>query len=153
MIMNARNSGISSSPRCSPRAALSPTPKHMIAISPAPATGTAPDTIATGVNAVSNPTLRYAIAWPPIIRFVRATAPPSTAHDDAVTWPLIAANTANGTLRITIAATATTVRRANTCDSRGLAPSTDSVGPATAPSKRADQTAGPSSSNTVHDDL
>jgi hypothetical protein len=30
-----------------------------------------------------------------------------------VTWPLIAANTANGTLRITIAATATTVRRAS----------------------------------------
>lgn len=65
MIMNARNIGISSSPRCSPRAALSPTPKHMIAISPAPATGTAPDTIATGVSAVSSPALRYATGRPP----------------------------------------------------------------------------------------
>ena len=61
MIMNARNIGISSSPRCSPRAALSPTPKHMIAISPAPA----PDTIATGVSAVSSPALRYATGRPP----------------------------------------------------------------------------------------
>ena len=55
---NARYSGIIIIPRFRPRAALSPTPKHMIAISAAPATGTAPDTIAIGVSAVSNPTLR-----------------------------------------------------------------------------------------------
>ena len=41
-----------------PQGSAQPHPKHMIAISPAPATGTAPDTIATGVKAVSNPTLR-----------------------------------------------------------------------------------------------
>ncbi len=58
MIMNERYIGISSIPLCSPWAALNPTPKHMIAISPAPATGTAPDTIATGVNAVSKPAVR-----------------------------------------------------------------------------------------------
>lgn len=79
-----------------------------------------------------------------MIRFIRATAPPSAAQDAAVAWPLIAANTANGTLKITIAATATTVRRASTRDSRGPAASDDSAAPATVPSKRADQPPGPS---------
>jgi hypothetical protein len=58
MIMNARYIGISSNPRFIRRAELSPTPRLMIAISAAPATGTAPDTIAIGVSAVSSPTLR-----------------------------------------------------------------------------------------------
>lgn len=64
--------------------------------------------------------MRNAIARPPYARFARAVAPPSTANDDAATWPLIRANTANGTQAITIAATATTVRRTNTRGNRGL---------------------------------
>ncbi len=114
MIINERYIGISSIPRCSPRAELRPTPKHMTAISPAPATGTAPDTMATGVNAVSNPTVRKAIARPPYTKFARAAAPPIRANDDAATSPLTTANTANGTLATATTATATTVRRANT---------------------------------------
>ena len=78
MIKNARYIGISSIPRCRPRAALNPTPKHMSAISAAPATGTVPDTIAIGVNAVSKPTVRYAIAWPPNSKFGTTATPPRT---------------------------------------------------------------------------
>ena len=95
----------------------------MIAISAAPATGTAPDTIAIGVNAVSNPTVRYAIGRPPSIRFGKTAAPPSIAHDAAAASPLITANTANGTYRSRSAATATTVRRANSWQSWASNPS------------------------------
>jgi len=102
----------------------------MSAISAAPATGTVPDTIASGVKAVSKPTVRYAIGWPPISRFDRTAAPASTAHDAATTSPLIAANTANGTLAITTTSRASTVRRISTRDCRGRAPS---AGEATVP--------------------
>ena len=136
IIKNARYIGISSIPLCRPWAALNPTPKHMSAISPAPASGTDPDTIAIGVNAVSKPTVRYAIAWPPISKFDTTATPPSTASDDAATSPLTAANTTNGTLPITTTAIATPVRRTSTCDCRARAPSADE---ATVPPKRATQ--------------
>src|SRR5450755_991716 len=102
----------------------------MSAISAAPATGTAPDTIATGVSAVSNPTVRYAYSWPAISRTVRAASALNIAHD-AADWPLSTANTANGTPRIAITTTPATARRPRTRNSRGLAPSGDSAGPAT----------------------
>src|SRR5450755_89200 len=105
----------------------------MSAISAAPATGTAPDTIATGVSAVSNPTVRYAYSWPAVSRTVRAASALNIAHE-AADWPLSTANTANGTQRIAITTTPTTARRPRTRDSRGLAPSGDSAGPATSPS-------------------
>jgi len=47
----------------------------MSAISVAPASGTVPDTIAIGVNAVSKPTVRYAIAWPPNSKFDTTAGP------------------------------------------------------------------------------
>lgn len=116
----------------------------MGAISAAPATGTAPDTIAIGVNAVSNPTVRYAIGVPPISRTTRAVIPPAIAHDAAYLWPLITPKTAHGTHKIATNATATTVRRANT---RDLVLQIFAVAPVLA-----GQLVRPRAGSTVHDD-
>ena len=113
-IMKAMNSGISNVPRWMPLAALSPTPKHMTAIRPAPDTGTAPDTIATGVSAVSNPTLSHPTARPPSTRLISPVSTPHIAHDAADHWSLTRPNTTTGTKLITITATLITTRRTST---------------------------------------
>jgi len=55
----------------------------MIAMTPAPATGAEPDTIATGVNATNNPVLASANSRPPRIRLISAVSISQIAHEDA----------------------------------------------------------------------